>query len=164
METVTIELSKYIDDRMTYEQTIAELMEKNQKLANSFHLVASKSSTRYFTKDKEFADVIKGQMDEMKEQYELLLSDYLEMDGRVDDMSDEQVSPHYDNTHGSLYKIADDLKLNSWEATILKYLTRCRSKGEWESDIDKMHNVLNLYKEEQGYLYTNQKEPRNGVS
>jgi hypothetical protein len=57
-------------------------------------------------------------------------------------------SNHYDNTNGSLYKFAQDHKLNSWEFDVIKRIVRCRKKGQWLSDIDKTIKVLELYKEE----------------
>ena len=68
---------------------------------------------------------------------------------------------HYDNSKGSLYKIADDLGLNSWEYDVFKHLVRCRKKGEWISDIEKCINILKLYKEENSHLYKNQVEKIN---
>ena len=65
---------------------------------------------------------------------------------------------HYDNTHGSLYKIAEQRKLNSYEYDVLKHLIRCRNKGEWVSDIDKCIDILNMYKLEQGNLYSDELE------
>ena len=58
------------------------------------------------------------------------------------------MSKHYDNTNGSLYKFAQDHKLNSWEFDVIKRIVRCRKKGQWLSDIDKTIKVLELYKEE----------------
>jgi len=55
---------------------------------------------------------------------------------------------HYDNTNGSLYKFAQDHKLNAWEFDAIKRIVRCRKKGQWLSDIDKTIKVLELYKEE----------------
>jgi len=55
---------------------------------------------------------------------------------------------HYDNTNGSLYKFAQDHKLNAWEFDVIKRIVRCRKKGQWLSDIDKTIKVLELYKEE----------------
>jgi hypothetical protein len=55
---------------------------------------------------------------------------------------------HYDNTNGSLYKFAQDHKLNAWEFDVIKRIVRCRKKGQWLSDIDKTIKVLELYKQE----------------
>lgn len=55
---------------------------------------------------------------------------------------------HYDNSNGSLYKIATDLNLNAYQFDILKRVVRAEKKGEFESDIDKTIHVLKLWKEE----------------
>ena len=55
---------------------------------------------------------------------------------------------HYDNTNGSLYKFAEDHKLNAWEFDVIKRTVRCRKKGNFIEDIDKTIAVLELYKKE----------------
>lgn len=55
---------------------------------------------------------------------------------------------HYDNTNGSLYKFAEDHKLNAWEFDAIKRIVRCRKKGNFIEDIDKTIAVLELYKNE----------------
>jgi len=52
---------------------------------------------------------------------------------------------HYDNSKGSLYKFAEDHKLNSWEFDIIKRITRCRKKGNWLEDLEKTKAVIDLY-------------------
>ena len=73
----------------------------------------------------------------------------------------DEVPTHYDNTNGSLCLFAEQQGLNSWEFEVIKRIVRCRKKGEWESDIKKTIDSLNLYKEEQGHLYKGQIEPKN---
>lgn len=51
---------------------------------------------------------------------------------------------HYDNTHGSLYKIS---KLRGWDAyqfDIVKRVDRVYKKGQFKSDIEKSKDVLDL--------------------
>lgn len=60
----------------------------------------------------------------------------------------KEESKYYDNTNGSLYKFAQDNKLNAWEFDVIKRIVRCRKKGQWLSDIDKTIKVLELYKQE----------------
>jgi len=74
---------------------------------------------------------------------------------------DSNTPQHYDNSNGSLYKFAEDHKLNAYEFEVIKRIVRCRKKGEWLSDIDKTIKVLELYKQEQGGLYENQTEKLN---
>jgi hypothetical protein len=62
--------------------------------------------------------------------------------------TDLNTPKHYDNSKGSIYKFCDDQKLNSWESDIIKRIVRCRKKGEWESDLEKTKNLINLYLKE----------------
>lgn len=55
---------------------------------------------------------------------------------------------HYDNTNGSLYLFAEQHGLNAWEFDILKRVVRCRKKGEFETDLKKTIEVINLYLKE----------------
>lgn len=55
---------------------------------------------------------------------------------------------HYDNTHGSLYKFAEDQALNSWEFDIIKRIARCRKKGQFKEDLEKTKRVIDLYLKE----------------
>ncbi len=55
---------------------------------------------------------------------------------------------YYDNTKGSLYKFAEDHKLNAWEFDIVKRIVRSRKKGNFEQDLLKTKNVIDLYLKE----------------
>lgn len=55
---------------------------------------------------------------------------------------------HYDNTHGSLYKFAEEHGLNAWEFDIIKRITRCRKKGQFKEDLEKTKRVIDLYLKE----------------
>jgi hypothetical protein len=55
---------------------------------------------------------------------------------------------HYDNTHGSLYKFAEEHGLNAYEFDIIKRITRCRKKGQFKEDLEKTKRVIDLYLEE----------------
>lgn len=70
---------------------------------------------------------------------------------------------HYDNTHGSLYKFAEDHGLNAYEFEVIKRVVRCRKKGEFISDIEKTIRVLSIYLDEQGENYVGQVEKLNGL-
>jgi hypothetical protein len=60
----------------------------------------------------------------------------------------ETITTHYDNTNGSLYLFAEQHGLNAWEFDILKRVVRCRKKGEFETDLKKTIEVINLYLKE----------------
>ncbi|UYW02091.1 hypothetical protein K5I29_04100 [Flavobacterium agricola] len=56
---------------------------------------------------------------------------------------------HYINDKGSLFKISHEiLGLNEWEFDIFKRLVRCRKKGQFNQDLQKMRNTLDLYEQE----------------
>ena len=56
--------------------------------------------------------------------------------------------PHYNNKNGSLYKLASDLNLNAYEFDILKRIARCRKKGQFEQDLQKIKDTVDLYLKE----------------
>lgn len=55
---------------------------------------------------------------------------------------------YYDNTKGSLYLFAEHHGLNAWEFDIIKRVVRCRKKGNFEEDLNKTKEVINLYLKE----------------
>lgn len=52
---------------------------------------------------------------------------------------------HYDNSRGSLYKVANELNLNHWEFDIFKRLVRCRKKGQFKQDLQKIKDTIDIY-------------------
>ena len=52
---------------------------------------------------------------------------------------------HYDNTGGSLYAVAERLGLNAYEFDILKRISRCRKKGQFKEDLQKIKDTVDLY-------------------
>lgn len=62
---------------------------------------------------------------------------------------DEKTPSHYDNTYGSLYKIAQERGWNSYEFDIVKRITRCRKKGEFAQDLKKTKDLIDIYLKEQ---------------
>lgn len=65
---------------------------------------------------------------------------------------------HYDNTNGSLYKFAEEHKLNAWEFDAIKRLVRCRKKGAFKEDLEKTKLVIDLYLKE----YQQDRTPEHG--
>ena len=49
----------------------------------------------------------------------------------------------------TIYKVADDFELNSYEFDILKRIIRCRHKGNWLEDLQKTKDTIDLYIKEQ---------------
>lgn len=60
-----------------------------------------------------------------------------------------EVPKHYDNLKGSIYKFANDNKLNSYEFDIIKRVIRCRKKGVFTEDLEKTKLLIDLYLKEQ---------------
>jgi hypothetical protein len=75
--------------------------------------------------------------------------------------SDFEAPKHYDNTNGSLYKVANERGWNSYLFEVVKRIERAEKKGEFISDIKKSIHVLELYLQEQGVKFKNQIEPLN---
>jgi len=48
----------------------------------------------------------------------------------------------------SLYKFATDWELNAYEFDILKRIVRCRRKGNFEQDLQKTKDVIDIYLKE----------------
>lgn len=55
---------------------------------------------------------------------------------------------HYDNSNGSLYLLAEQHNLNSYEFDIIKRIIRCRKKGQFKQDLEKTKFVIDLYLKE----------------
>ncbi|NQY43077.1 MAG: hypothetical protein HRT87_07040 [Legionellales bacterium] len=55
---------------------------------------------------------------------------------------------HYDNSKGTLYKIATERGWNAYLFDIVKRLERAEKKGQFDEDLDKSILVIELYKKE----------------
>jgi hypothetical protein len=55
---------------------------------------------------------------------------------------------HYKG-NDSLYKFAEDWKLNSYEFDIIKRIVRCRHKGSFSEDLEKTKDLIDIYLQEQ---------------
>jgi len=55
---------------------------------------------------------------------------------------------HYDNSNGSLYKVATERGWNSYLFDIVKRLERANKKGEFETDLQKSKLVIDLWLKE----------------
>ena len=60
-----------------------------------------------------------------------------------------ETQPHYDNTYGSLYKIAQERGWNAYQFDAIKRIDRAPKKGQFSEDIQKTKVVLDIWKEEQ---------------
>lgn len=55
---------------------------------------------------------------------------------------------HYDNKHGSLYKIAVERGWNAYQFDAIKRIDRALKKGQFKEDIRKTKKVLDLWEQE----------------
>ena len=55
---------------------------------------------------------------------------------------------HYDNTKGTLYKVAQERGWNTYLFDIVKRLERADKKGEFKQDLEKSINVIKLWLDE----------------
>jgi hypothetical protein len=53
----------------------------------------------------------------------------------------------------SLYKFAEEWKLNAYEFDIIKRIVRCRHKGTFEQDLQKTKDLIDIYFREQRQHY-----------
>ena len=65
------------------------------------------------------------------------------------DVENEFEAPkHYNNSKGTLYKVAEERGWNSYLFDIVKRLERANKKGEFESDLNKSKLVIDLWLQE----------------
>jgi hypothetical protein len=55
---------------------------------------------------------------------------------------------HYDNTHGSLYKIAQERGWNAYQFDIVKRIDRALKKGNFTEDLEKTKVVIDIWLKE----------------
>lgn len=75
--------------------------------------------------------------------------DFEDAKGTIFKIKEEYEAPkHYDNTNGSLYKVATERGWNSYLFDIVKRLERANKKGEFETDLKKSKLVIDLWLQE----------------
>ena len=75
--------------------------------------------------------------------YAMTLNDKL-----TQDHSTINTQSHYKGST-SIYKVAEDFNLNSYEFDIIKRILRCRHKGSWLQDLQKTKDTIDIYIKEQ---------------
>ena len=55
----------------------------------------------------------------------------------------------------TIYKVAEDFELNSYEFDVIKRILRCRHKGNWLEDLNKTKDTIDLYIKEQSEKFGN---------
>ena len=80
--------------------------------------------------------------------YVLLKCDSYQAEILEEFKADLNTPKHYDNTNGTLYKIAEERGWNSYLFDIVKRLERAEKKGEFTQDLEKSINVIKLWQNE----------------
>ena len=80
--------------------------------------------------------------------YVLLKCDSYQAEILEEFKTDLNTPKHYDNTNGTLYKVATERGWNSYLFDIVKRLERAEKKGEFAQDLEKSINVIKLWKNE----------------
>ena len=70
------------------------------------------------------------------------------MNKKEDKFTTIETPKHYDNSNGTLYKVADERGWNPYLFDIVKRLERADKKGEFETDLKKSIAVIQLWLEE----------------
>ena len=99
-----------------------------------------------------------SEMDEHIIKGQVLVSDDYHKVGKIDywstssfDISSNcntDIPKHYNNDNGTLYKIAKERGWNAYLFDIVKRLERSEKKGEFESDLNKSKEVIDLWLKE----------------
>ena len=82
------------------------------------------------------------------EGYVLLKCDSYQAEILEEFKPDLNTPKHYDNTNGTLYKVATERGWNSYLFDIVKRLERAEKKGEFTKDLEKSINVIKLWQNE----------------
>lgn len=70
------------------------------------------------------------------------------MNKRVEELVEIKIPKHYDNSKGTLYKVAKERNWNPYLFDIVKRLERADKKGEFETDLKKSIAVIQLWLQE----------------
>jgi hypothetical protein len=81
--------------------------------------------------------------------YDAILDRYAEIisykDEPIGNAEQLQTPNHYDNSKGTLYKVATERNWNPYLFDIVKRLERAEKKGEFKTDLEKSINVIKLW-------------------
>ena len=72
------------------------------------------------------------------------------LDEQIGNSEQLETPKHYDNSKGTLYKVATERGWNSYLFDIVKRLERAEKKGEFKTDLEKSINVIKLWLQENG--------------
>ena len=78
----------------------------------------------------------------LSEKYAEIISYKDELIGKTEQL---QTPNHYDNSKGTLYKVATERNWNPYLFDVVKRLERAEKKGEFKTDLQKSINVIKLW-------------------
>jgi hypothetical protein len=138
---------------------IEQTMEKNNFLANTineFKNVAKVKDDGFvydITKEGEYSIDVNGvvcyefEEPQNDKRYVIVKTSFHTVD--IYQTKDDLNTPnYYDNTNGSLYKVAQERGWNTYLFDIVKRLERAEKKGEFDKDLEKTINLIKLYRNE----------------
>ncbi len=70
------------------------------------------------------------------------------LDEQIGNSEQLETPKHYDNSKGTLYKVATERGWNSYLFDIVKRLERAEKKGDFKTDLEKSINVIKLWLQE----------------
>jgi len=138
------------------DRLIEQTMEQNNFLANTineFKNVAKVKDEGFIydiTKEGEYSIDVNGvvcyefEEPQNDKRYVIVKTSFHTVD-IVEYKDDLNTPKHYDNTNGSLYKVAQERGWNSYLFDIVKRLERAEKKGEFKQDLEKSINVIKLW-------------------
>ena len=74
--------------------------------------------------------------------------DDIKQTAKLQSVNELQTPNHYDNSKGTLYKVATERNWNPYLFDIVKRLERAEKKGEFKTDLEKSINVIKLWLQE----------------
>ena len=109
------------------------------------NLCFKKNSIYFFTSEN---DVYLTKKNHGGYSHELDIDDIKAHFEPIDKQKEIETPKHYDNSKGTLYKVATERGWNPYLFDIVKRLERAEKKGEFKSDLEKSINVIKLWLKE----------------
>lgn len=110
---------------------------------NNIYFFKEISKNVFYTEKNELGYSHQLDGDDIKGYFSLLSKD--EKSENIDQL---ETPKHYDNSKGTLYKVATERGWNPYLFDIVKRLERSEKKGEFKTDLEKSINVIKLWLQE----------------
>ena len=109
------------------------------------NLCFKKNSIYFFTSEN---DVYLTKKNHGGYSHELDIDDIKAHFEQIDKQKEMETPKHYDNSKGTLYKVATERGWNPYLFDTVKRLERAEKKGEFKTDLEKSINVIKLWLKE----------------